>query len=152
MHHSGDVGGLGRDRSLPVVKLTRSADRQHQMLVLRTMPHDVGLRWVCLRVAWITIQHLAPEPTIITCAPVLIQLLPGSSFVAYGSVLLAPPSPRSMYMNPTYWPPALLVHSGHPPFHRVLIAAHRVWVGRIGVTWHARPLPALNAVSGILPS
>src|SRR6516225_9801959 len=36
-----------------------------------------------------------------TCVPVLIQLLPGSSFVAFGSVLLAPPSPRSMYMKPT---------------------------------------------------
>src|SRR5580704_2997695 len=44
---------------------------------------------------------LAPDPTIMTCAPVLIQLLPGSSFIEYGSVLLAPPSPRSIYMNPT---------------------------------------------------
>jgi integrase len=29
------------------------ADREHQVFVLRARPHDIGLRWVCLRVPWI---------------------------------------------------------------------------------------------------
>jgi hypothetical protein len=39
-------------------EIARSADRQHQMLVLRARPHHIGPRGVGLRVAWITIQHL----------------------------------------------------------------------------------------------
>src|SRR5215813_2060501 len=37
-------------------RTVRSADRQHQMLVLRARPHHIGPRGVGLRVAWITIQ------------------------------------------------------------------------------------------------
>src|ERR1700719_382053 len=36
----------------------------------------------------------------------------------------------------------LMLHPSRRPFHGVLIAAHRVWVRRIRVAWHTRPLPA----------
>src|SRR6476661_1614164 len=41
-------------------------------------------------------------PTIMTCGPVLTQLLSGVSSLAYGSVLLVPVSPFSMYINPVF--------------------------------------------------
>src|SRR6476620_5865717 len=41
-------------------------------------------------------------PTIMTCRPVLTQLLSGVSSLAYGSVLLVPASPFSMYIHPVF--------------------------------------------------
>src|SRR3970282_842509 len=50
------------------------------------------------------------------CGPVLIQLLLGAGFAAYGSVLLASVPPASMYMRPTL-PAAGGLRATHAPTH-----------------------------------
>src|ERR1700724_1630514 len=88
-----------------------------------------------------------------TCAPVLIQLLPGSSLVEYGSMLLAPPSPRSIYMNPTLFGGGSLC-SIQAAAHSMAFLSPHIGSGFTGSAWpgiHVHcPLPWCNV--RVLPS
>src|SRR6478752_198178 len=66
-----------------------------------------------------------------TCVPVFTQLLSAVSFMAYGSVLLAPPSPRSMYINPTLLAGGFL-WAIQAPAHAIALASPHIGSGLDG--------------------
>jgi hypothetical protein len=92
-----------------------SADRQHQMFVHRSGPHHIRLRRIGLGLSRIAIQHRGTGSNDHYVRPGFDSIVVGFFLHCIRVRLLAPPSPRSIYMNPTLFAGGLYGPSRRPP-------------------------------------